>query len=152
MEKFGKLDILVSNAAEQHPKDSVEEISEEQLRKTFETNVFPMFYLTAAALPHLRKSAHPAIILTTSVTAYRGSPHLLDYSAAKGSIASFTRSLSGNLAGDNIRVNGVAPGTNLDTAHPLHIPGGKSREVRIRHSPWARGATMGVRDLLCFPR
>ncbi|WP_411825980.1 SDR family oxidoreductase [Luteolibacter sp. AS25] len=122
VEKFGKLDILVSNAAEQHPKDSVEEISEEQLRKTFETNVFPMFYLTAAALPHLRKSAHPAIILTTSVTAYRGSPHLLDYSAAKGSIASFTRSLSGNLAGDNIRVNGVAPGPIWTPLIPSTFP------------------------------
>eukprot|EP00903_Cladosiphon_okamuranus_P003794 g3792.t1 len=125
VEKFGKLDILVSNAAEQHPKDSVEEISEEQLRKTFETNVFPMFYLTSAALPHLEKSSSPSVIMTTSVTAYRGSPHLLDYSAAKGAIVSFTRSLSGNLAEKKIRVNGVAPGPIWTPLIPATFPAEK---------------------------
>ena len=122
VKKFGKLDILVSNAAEQHPQDSVADISEEQLKRTFATNVFPMFYLTAAALPHLKKSSAPSIITTTSVTAYRGSPHLLDYSATKGAIVSFTRSLSGNLAKDKIRVNGVAPGPIWTPLIPATFP------------------------------
>ena len=123
--KFGKLDILVSNAAEQHPQDSVEDISEEQLKQTFATNVYPAFYLTAAALPHLRKSPSPSIIMTTSVTAYRGSPHLMDYSATKGAIVSFTRSLSGNLAKDGIRVNGVAPGPIWTPLIPATFPAEK---------------------------
>ena len=107
---FGRLDILVNNAAEQHPRDSVRDISEAQLEKTFRTNIFAMFHLTAAALPHLEKAPAPVIINTASVTAYRGSPKLLDYSATKGAIVSFTRSLSGQLAGQKIRVNAVAPG------------------------------------------
>jgi NAD(P)-dependent dehydrogenase (short-subunit alcohol dehydrogenase family) len=108
--ELGQLDILVNNAAEQHPCDSIEDISPGQLERTFRTNLFAMFYLTAAALPHLRKSAGASVINTTSVTAYRGSPKLLDYSATKGAIVAFTRSLSGQLAKDNIRVNAVAPG------------------------------------------
>ncbi|MEP2775352.1 MAG: SDR family oxidoreductase [Luteolibacter sp.] len=128
VEQFGKLDVLVSNAAEQHPQDSLEDISEEQLRKTFETNVFPMFYLAAAALPHLRKSSAPSVITTTSVTAYRGSPHLLDYSATKGAIVSFTRSLSGNLAKEQIRVNGVAPGPIWTPLIPATFPAEKVAE------------------------
>lgn len=107
---FGKLDILVNNAAEQHPQPSIENISEKQLVDTFRTNLFSMFFLTAAALPHLKKSDQASIINTSSVTAYRGSPKLLDYSATKGAIVSFTRSLAGQLVDDNIRVNGVAPG------------------------------------------
>lgn len=122
VKKFGKLDVLVSNAAEQHPQDSVEDISQTQLEKTFRTNVFPMFYLSAAALPDLRKSSAASIIMTTSVTAYRGSPHLLDYSATKGAIVSFTRSLSGNLAKENIRVNGVAPGPIWTPLIPATFP------------------------------
>lgn len=106
--KFGKLDILVNNAAEQHPQESLEDISEEQWEKTFRTNIFGMFQITKAALPHLKKGA--SIINTTSVTAYKGSPQLLDYSATKGAITAFTRSLSMNLAERGIRVNGVAPG------------------------------------------
>lgn len=105
---FGKLDILVNNAAEQHPQEKLEEISEEQWEKTFRTNIFGMFQMTKAALPHLGKGA--SIINTTSVTAYKGSPQLLDYSATKGAITAFTRSLSMNLAERGIRVNGVAPG------------------------------------------
>lgn len=119
---FGKLDILVNNAAEQHPKKSIADIPEAQLVKTFRTNIFSMFFLTAAALPHLRKSAHPAIINTTSVTAYRGSPALLDYSATKGAIVSFTRSLAGQLAKENIRVNGVAPGPIWTPLIPATFP------------------------------
>ena len=105
---FGKLDILVNNAAEQHPQEKLEDISEEQWEKTFRTNIFGMFQMTKAALPHLKKGA--SIINTTSVTAYKGSPHLFDYSSTKGAITSFTRSLSINIADRGIRVNGVAPG------------------------------------------
>lgn len=105
---FGKLDILVNNAAEQHPQEKLEDISEEQWEKTFRTNIFGMFQMTKAALPHLKQGA--SIINTTSVTAYKGSPQLLDYSSTKGAITAFTRSLSMNIADRGIRVNGVAPG------------------------------------------
>jgi NAD(P)-dependent dehydrogenase (short-subunit alcohol dehydrogenase family) len=108
VKEFGKLDILVNNAAEQHPQDSIGKITEKQLEQTFRTNIFSFFFMTKAALKHLKKGA--AIINTTSVTAYKGSPHLLDYSSTKGAITSFTRSLSQALAGKCIRVNGVAPG------------------------------------------
>lgn len=108
VDNYGKLDILVNNAAEQHPKNSLEEISEEQLVKTFRTNIFSMFFMTKAALKHLGEGS--AIINTTSVTAYRGSSHLLDYSSTKGAIVAFTRSLALNLADKGIRVNAVAPG------------------------------------------
>jgi NAD(P)-dependent dehydrogenase (short-subunit alcohol dehydrogenase family) len=106
--ELGKLDILVNNAAEQHPQDSIENISAQQLERTFRTNIFSMFFLTKAAMKHLKKGA--AIINTTSVTAYKGSPQLLDYSSTKGAIVAFTRSLSQALAEKEIRVNGVAPG------------------------------------------
>ena len=105
---FGHLDILVNNAGEQHERPSLEEISAEQLERTFRTNVFAQFFLTKAALGEMREGA--VIINTTSVTAYRGSPHLLDYSSTKGAIVGFTRSLSLSLAARKIRVNAVAPG------------------------------------------
>lgn len=108
LEAFGRLDILVNNAAEQHVSQRLEDIGSEQLEKTFRTNFFGMFLLTRAALPHMQEGA--AIINTTSVTAYRGSPGLIDYSATKGAIVAFTRSLSKSLAERGIRVNGVAPG------------------------------------------
>lgn len=108
VKKWDRLDILVNNAAVQYPKDSVTEITSEQLEKTFRTNVFAMFYLIKAALPHLKRGS--TIINTTSVTAYRGSPHLLDYSATKGAIVSLTRSLAQGLVEKGIRVNAVAPG------------------------------------------
>lgn len=106
--QLGALDIVVNNAAVQFPKNSIEDIDTEQLHTTFETNIYPYFYIVKAALPHLGKSS--AIINTASVTAYRGSSHLLDYSSTKGAIVSFTRSLSKILASKNIRVNAVAPG------------------------------------------
>lgn len=106
--RLGKLNILVNNAGEQHPQDSIEGISAEQLERTFRTNVFAFFYLTQAAMDHFEEGS--AIINTTSVTAYKGSAGLLDYSATKGAIVAFTRSLSQNLAQRNIRVNAVAPG------------------------------------------
>jgi NAD(P)-dependent dehydrogenase (short-subunit alcohol dehydrogenase family) len=105
---FGKLDVLVNNAAEQHPTDSILNISRRQLEKTFQTNLFAQFYLVKAAVPYLKRGS--AIINTTSVTAYRGSPHLLDYSATKGAIVTFTRSLAMQLVEKGIRVNAVAPG------------------------------------------
>ncbi|WP_292931968.1 SDR family oxidoreductase [Noviherbaspirillum sp.] len=108
MSSFGRLDILVNNAAQQYPQKSIEDITEEQLLKTFRTNVFSMFFTVKAALPHLKPGAR--IINTTSVTAYRGSAHLLDYSSTKGAIVAFTRSLSQQLIQRGILVNAVAPG------------------------------------------
>ncbi|HZT42468.1 MAG TPA: SDR family oxidoreductase [Chthonomonadaceae bacterium] len=108
VDQLGKLDILVNNAGEQHPQESIEKISDAQLERTFRTNIFAMFYMVRAALPHLKPGS--AIINTTSVTAYKGSPELLDYSASKGAILAFTRSLSQALVEKGIRVNGVAPG------------------------------------------
>lgn len=108
VEVLGRLDILVNNAAEQHPQDSIDKISASQLERTFRTNIFSQFYLTKAALPHLKQGS--TIINTTSVTAYRGSPQLLDYAATKGAIVAFTRSLSKALIDKGIRVNGIAPG------------------------------------------
>lgn len=108
MDRFGKLNILVNNAAEQHPKEDVSEISDEQLESTFTTNIFAFFRVTREAIKYLNTG--DVIINTTSVTAYRGSPKLLDYSSTKGAIVAFTRSLSTNLASKGIRVNGVAPG------------------------------------------
>ncbi len=108
IERFGRLDVLVNNAAEQHPQKDVGQITPEQIERTFRTNIFGYFYMTQAALPHLKSGA--AIVNTTSVTAYRGSPELLDYSATKGAIVAFTRSLAKKLVEKGIRVNGVAPG------------------------------------------
>jgi NAD(P)-dependent dehydrogenase (short-subunit alcohol dehydrogenase family) len=99
---------VVNNAAEQHEKGSLEEITGEQLEKTFRTNIFSFFFVTQAALPHLQKG--DVVINSTSVTSFRGSSHLMDYSATKGAITTFTRSLSQNLASKGIRVNAVAPG------------------------------------------
>jgi NAD(P)-dependent dehydrogenase (short-subunit alcohol dehydrogenase family) len=108
VEEYGRLDIVVNNAAEQHPQDSIEKITAQQFERTFRTNIFAQFYLSKAAVPHLKEGS--TIINTTSVTAYRGSPHLLDYASTKGAIVAFTRSLSTMLAEKGIRVNGVAPG------------------------------------------
>lgn len=108
LKEFNGLDILVNNAAMQFPKGEVEEIDNSQFRKTFQTNLYPYFYMVKEAIPHLDEGG--VIINTTSVTAYRGSEHLLDYSSTKGAIVSFTRSLSKMLVDKKIRVNGVAPG------------------------------------------
>lgn len=108
IKELGGLDILVNGAAEQHPQDDIEKITKEQLERTFYTNIFSYFYFVKAALKHMKEGS--AIINTTSVTAYRGNPMLLDYSSTKGAIVAFTRSLSKNLAKKGIRVNAVAPG------------------------------------------
>jgi NAD(P)-dependent dehydrogenase (short-subunit alcohol dehydrogenase family) len=108
VEEFGKLDILVNNAAEQHPQESLLDITPEQLERTFRTNIFAYFYMAREALKHLAPGG--AIINTSSVTAYRGSDHLLDYASTKAAIIGFTRSLALSLADKEIRVNAVAPG------------------------------------------
>ena len=118
--QLGHLEILVNNAAEQHPQKSIADISREQLERTFRTNIFAMFFMVKAALPHLKQGAR--IINTTSVTAYRGSPQLLDYSSTKGAIVAFTRSLSQGLAEQGILVNGVAPGPIWTPLIPSTFP------------------------------
>jgi NAD(P)-dependent dehydrogenase (short-subunit alcohol dehydrogenase family) len=117
VKELGRLDILVNNAGEQHPDKDIRDITEDQLRRTFQTNIFGMFFMTQAARPHLKKGA--AIINCTSVTMYKGSDDLLDYSATKGAITAFTRSLSQNLVKDGIRVNAVAPGPIWTPLNPM---------------------------------
>lgn len=123
VKEFGRLDILVNNAAEQHPVKDIREISAKQLERVFRTNIFSFFFLAKAAMDHLGPGS--TIINTTSVTAYRGSPHLLDYSSTKGAIVSFTRSLSGMLASKGIRVNAVAPGPIWTPLIPATFPAEK---------------------------
>jgi NAD(P)-dependent dehydrogenase (short-subunit alcohol dehydrogenase family) len=118
--ELGRIDILVNNAAEQHPQESITKISARQLERTFRTNIFSMFYLTKAVLPQFRTGG--IIINCASVTAYQGSPELLDYSATKGAIVAFTRSLSQALASKKIRVNAVAPGPIWTPLIPATFP------------------------------
>ena len=121
--KWGRLDVLVNNAGEQHPDKDIRDITPEQLQRTFQTNIYSMFYLVQAARPHLKKGA--TVINCTSITSYHGSKELLDYSSTKGAITAFTRSLSENLIEDGIRVNAVAPGPIWT---PLNPCGGASKE------------------------
>jgi len=121
--ELGGLDILVNNAAEQHPQESLEKITADQLERTFRTNIFSYFFMGKAALPHLKEGS--AIINTTSVTAYKGSAQLLDYSSTKGAIVAFTRSLSQALADKQIRVNAVAPGPIWTPLIPSTFPADK---------------------------
>ena len=123
VEQLGRLDILVNNAGEQHYDEDIQNITEDQLKRTFQTNIFGMFFLTQAAVPHLKQGA--AIINCTSETTYKGSPGLLDYSSTKGAILGFTRSLAKNLIKKGIRVNGVAPGPIWT---PLNPSGGQPKE------------------------
>lgn len=120
VEYYGDLNILVNNAAEQHPQENFEDISDEQMERTFRTNIFSMFYLIKAALPHLSKG--DTIINTASVVAYKGNPLLMDYSATKGAVIGLTRSLSGSLAEKSIRVNAVAPGPIWTPLIPSTFP------------------------------
>ena len=124
LSEFGRLDVLINNAGEQHIRDSLLDISDEQLERTFRTNILSMFYITRAALPHLKEGA--AIVNDTSVTAYTGHPKLIDYSATKGAITSFTRALSVNLAEKGIRVNAVAPGPIWTPLIPATFPAEKT--------------------------
>lgn len=123
IDTFGKLDVVVNNAGEQHADEDIQDISDEQLGRTFQTNIFAMFYLVKAALPHLKEGS--SIINCTSVVSYKGSEDLLDYAATKGAITAFTRSLSSNLVKKGIRVNGVAPGPIWT---PLNPSGGQPPE------------------------
>jgi NAD(P)-dependent dehydrogenase (short-subunit alcohol dehydrogenase family) len=120
VDDLGRLDILVNNAGEQHPDENIRDITEEQLKRTFQTNIFSMFFLTQAAEPHLKEGS--AVINCTSVTMYKGSPQLLDYSSTKGAITAFTRSYAKNAIEKGVRVNGVAPGPIWT---PLNPSGGK---------------------------
>lgn len=120
LDQFGRIDVLVNNAAEQHPQESILDITPEQLERTFRTNIFSYFYMVQAVLEHL--AAGSTIINTTSVTAYKGSPHLLDYSSTKGAIVAFTRSLSMALVSKQIRVNAVAPGPIWTPLIPSTFP------------------------------
>ncbi|PXA95439.1 NAD(P)-dependent oxidoreductase [Nostoc sp. 3335mG] len=123
MSEFGRIDILVNNAGEQHPDKDITDISEDQLRRTFQTNIFGMFFITQAAMPHLKSGA--AIVNCTSITAYQGEKELIDYSSTKGAITAFTRALSQNVMDKGIRVNAVAPGPIWT---PLNPCGGASPE------------------------
>ncbi|HLG74189.1 MAG TPA: SDR family oxidoreductase, partial [Chloroflexota bacterium] len=126
--EFGGVDVLVNNAGEQHPCPSLMELTDEQLDRTFRTNIFSMFYLTRAALPEMEKREGASVINTASVTAYKGNPTLLDYSSTKGAIVSFTRSLSLGLASKGIRVNAVAPGPIWTPLIPSTFPEDKVQE------------------------
>jgi NAD(P)-dependent dehydrogenase (short-subunit alcohol dehydrogenase family) len=117
VDTFGQLDVLINNAGEQHPDEKIEDISEEQLRRTFQTNIFSMFFMVQAAVPHLKAGA--AIVNCTSETMYKGAPILLDYSATKGAITAFTRSLAKNMVEQGIRVNAVAPGPIWTPLNPF---------------------------------
>ena len=120
VDELGRLDVLVNNAAEQHPQDSIAAISREQLERTFRTNIFSFFFLTKAALPHLREGS--TIVNCASVTAYKGSPELVDYASTKGAIVAFTRSLAQQLVEQGIRVNAVAPGPIWTPLIPATFP------------------------------
>ena len=135
IDRFGGLDVLINNAGEQHPDQDITDITAQQLQRTFQTNIFSQFYLVQAARPHLKKGA--AIVNCTSVTMYQGAPELLDYSATKGAITAFTRSLSGSLIEDGIRVNAVAPGPIWTPLNPM---GGASKE-KLEH--FGEGTPMG---------
>ena len=117
VDQLGRLDVLVNNAGEQHPDADIRDITENQLRRTFQTNIFGMFFMTQAAEPYLSKGS--SIINTTSVTMYKGSKQLLDYSSTKGAITAFTRSLAKNLVKEGIRVNAVAPGPIWTPLNPF---------------------------------
>lgn len=135
IERFGRIDSVIQIAGEQHPDYDVTDITAEQLQRTFQSNIFSMFYVAQAARPHLKEGA--TIVNCTSVTMYKGAPILLDYSATKGAITAFTRSLSGNLIDDGIRVNAVAPGPIWT---PLNPCGGMPEEEM---DDWGTGVPMG---------
>ncbi len=123
IDRFGRIDVLVNNAGEQHAREDVEDIPEEQIERTFRTNIFGQIFMTQATLPHLQTGA--SIIAVTSVTAFKGQPLLIDYASTKGAILAFIRALSGKLAERGIRVNGVAPGPIWTPLIPASFPAEK---------------------------
>nr|WEY80940.1 SDR family oxidoreductase [Bacillus velezensis] len=146
VEEFGRLDILVNNAAEQHPKESIKDITSEQLHRTFKTNFYSQFYLTKKAIDYMKPGS--AIINTTSINPYTGNPQLIDYTATKGAINGFTRSMAQALVNDGIRVNAVAPGADLDTAYSGDI---LRRNSRFLRSDYADGrAGQPVEHVGCY--
>lgn len=134
IDSFGRLDVLVNNAGEQHAQEKLEDVSEEQMEATFRTNILGQVFMTQAALPHLKEGA--SIICVTSVTAYRGQDLLIDYSATKGAILSFVRALGHKLAARGIRVNGVAPGPIWTPLIPASFPSDKVET-------FGKGSTLG---------
>lgn len=135
IDRFGAIDCLVQIAGEQHPDTEITDITPEQLQRTFQSNIFSMFYMVQAARPHLKRGA--TIVNCTSITMYQGASELLDYSSTKGAITAFTRSLSENLIEDGIRVNGVAPGPIWTPLNPC----GGSTEEKMEH--FGKGTPMG---------
>lgn len=130
--KYGKIDCVVNNGAEQHYQEKLEDITSEQLERTFKTNIFSCFYITKAAMPHLK--AGSSVINTASITAYKGNPVLMDYASTKGAQITFTRSLSENVVGQGIRVNAVAPGLfglPLFHRHSLRIRWRRSEQIHL---------------------
>lgn len=126
IDTFGGLDVVVANAAEQHAVKEFEDISEDQIKRTFQTNIFGYFFILQAAMPHLKRGA--SIICTTSVTAYRGQDLLIDYASTKGAILSLVRALGSKFAGKGIRVNGVAPGPIWTPLIPASFPPDKVKK------------------------
>jgi NAD(P)-dependent dehydrogenase (short-subunit alcohol dehydrogenase family) len=148
VDQLGKLDILVNNAGEQHSDQDIRDITEDQLKRTFQTNIFGMFFLAQAAEPHLKQGS--AIINCTSETMYAGSKHLLDYSATKGAITAFTRSLALNLVKKGIRVNAVAPGPIWTPLIPSTMPEEKVKEFG-KNTPLGRaGQPVEVAPMYVF--
>ena len=147
---FGRLDVLVNNAAYQQHADSIEDITDERLDLTFRTNIHGYFHMARAALPHMKERA--SIINTGSVTGLRGSPKLLDYSSTKGAIHAFTKALAQNVIDKGIRVNAVAPGPVWTPLNPADAPAETGRRVRRRHADEARRAAGGAVAGLRLPR
>jgi short chain dehydrogenase len=128
---LGKIDILVNNAAEQHPQESITKVAEKQLEKTFRANIFAMFFLTKAAMPHFKKGG--VIINTASVTAYKGSPELLDYSATKGAIVAFHSFAFAGVGGKEDSSKRGRPGTNLDAVDSVDVSCQRGGDIWLRH-------------------
>ena len=149
VEQFGRLDILVNNAAEQHETDDVRTIDAAQIERTFRTNIYSVFFMIKHALRHMPRGG--AIINTASVTAYQGHKTLIDYSATKGAIVTLTRSLSEALAKDGIRVNAVAPGPIWTPLIPASFDAGTRRQARLERADAAPGPAERGRALLRVP-
>jgi NAD(P)-dependent dehydrogenase (short-subunit alcohol dehydrogenase family) len=130
VDELGHLDVLVNHAGEQHPRDSIEDVTAHQLERTFQVNVFSMFHLVKAALPHLSEGS--AIVNTASVTAYQGNPSMIDYTASNGAIVAFTRALANQLVERGIRVNAVAPGPVWTPLIPATFPSGKVEDFGVQ--------------------